>query len=94
MYRIHDSRGRAVKIGGSVTPRRRGRPQKHEYLTTTEAAAWLAEHGYQIDARTVSRACDRGDIPCTKTPGGYRRILETVLEDYLRTMLDTPDSKV
>lgn len=77
-----------------MTLRKRGRPQKHEYLTTTEAAAWLAERGYRIDARTVSRACDRGDILCAKTPGGYRRILETVLEDYWRTKLDTPDSKV
>jgi len=77
-----------------MSPRRRGRPQRHEYLTTTEAAAWLAERGYQIDARTVSRACDRGDIACWKTPGGNRRILVTVLEDYLRTRLDMPDSRV
>jgi len=77
-----------------VTPRKRGRPRKREYLTTTEAAAWLAARGYRIDPRTVVRACNRGDIACWKTPGGNRRILASTLEDYLRTRLDTPDSRV
>jgi hypothetical protein len=78
-----------------VTPRKRGRPQKREYLTPAQAAAWLADHGRpKVCSRTVSRACDSGKIRCVKTPGGYRRILITDLEDYLRTMLDTPDSGV
>lgn len=77
-----------------MTPRKRGRPHKHEYLTTTEAAAWLAERGLVIAPRTVSRACDRKQIPCTTTPGGYRRILESALEDFLRTKVDTADSGV
>ena len=74
--------------------RKRGRPLKREYLTTTEAAAWLADHDYRIDPRTVIRACNRGDIACIKTPGGNRRILVTALEDFLRKMLDTSDGKV
>jgi excisionase family DNA binding protein len=77
-----------------VIARKRGRPQKSEYLTTSQAAEYLAEHGYDISQRTIARACDRGDISCLVTPGGYRRILVTALKDYLRTVMDTADKDI
>ena len=75
-------------------PRKRGRPLKGDYLTTSQAADWLADRGYRVDPRTVARACDRGEIVCYRTPGGYRRILESELEQFLVTKVDTGDSRV
>jgi hypothetical protein len=69
--------------------RGRGRPRREDYLSPAAAADWLTERGYPISWRTVQRECDRGRLPHTKTPGGYRRVLIDDLEDYLRATIDT-----
>ena len=83
-----------MRQAASVTARRRGRPKKSEYLTPTQAKAWLAECDYHVSARTVARACDAGKIACTRTPGGYRHILPEALDDFLRLVLDTIETQV
>lgn len=48
--------------------------------TTTEAAERLG-----VSARTVSRMCDRGELPFYRTsPGGDRRIPVSAVDAYLR----------
>ena len=37
-----------------------------------------------VDPVTVARWCDKGDLPCHRTPGGHRRILATNLREFLR----------
>jgi len=79
----------ALRAGAPVSGR--GRPRREDYLTPTQAAAVAASAGYPISSKTLARAFDAGDLPGYRTPGGYRRIRRTALEEYLRRVLDTTD---
>jgi predicted site-specific integrase-resolvase len=71
-----------------------GRPPNDEYMSPREAAEWLTAHGYPggISGRTVTRYCKSEQIAAKKTPGGWYRIRRSVVEDFLRTVLDTRDT--
>jgi hypothetical protein len=40
-----------------------------DWFTPAEAAALC-----KVTSRTMQRWCDRGDVDCGRTPGGFRRI--------------------
>ncbi len=57
-------------------------------LRTAEAAAYLTERGYEVSPMTVRRWCDDGTLRCLRNATGKQRlILQSVLDDYLKSVL-------
>lgn len=42
-----------------------------------------------LSADTIARYCDDGTLICTRTPGGHRRIPNSVVEPFLRQFKPT-----
>ena len=51
---------------------------------TKAAADLLTERGYRVTTWMVRLAADRGELDCTRSPGGHRRFMAAELERYLR----------
>lgn len=71
-----------------MTPRKRGRPGKDEYLSPREAAEIMTASGYPVSGRTVARMLDAGTLAGLRV-GTHRRILRTTVDDYLSEHLDS-----
>jgi len=71
-----------------VTPR----PRKTEYLSPREAAEYLTGRGYPVSGRTIARMCASGQLACVTSPGGFKRIRTSVIEQFADIALDTLDN--
>jgi excisionase family DNA binding protein len=81
---IVDNRG-----GRRVTHSRPGRPPRSDYITLADAAAAIG-----VSTRTVERMMTDGKLGFRPTPGGYRRLYRTSVEEYCRRYVDNPDDRV
>lgn len=71
-----------------ATVQKSGLVTKEQVLKTAEAAAYLTERGYEVSPMTVRRWCDDGTLRCLRNATGKQRlILQSVLDDYLKSVL-------
>ena len=70
-------------------PRDRGRPRRGDYITLDEAAGRIGVH-----KRTIERMMDDGKLKFRTTPGGYRRLYRTSVDDYCSEYVDNGGAQV
>lgn len=66
-----------------MAPKGRGRPSRKDYVTLSEAADMI-----DVSIKTVERMMDDGRLGFRRTPGGYRRLYRTDVEEYCRLHVD------
>ena len=69
-----------------MSPEGIGRPPKSDYITLDRAAAMI-----RVNKRTIGRMMDGGKLAFRSTPGGYRRLYRSSVEEYCRLYVDNED---